>query len=232
MGNRARDTGLPVLDICAEKGCSAVFVGQFKNCTESGLAAYHADIVMRSDDLVAPPSGSGLHRQLVGSAFAGLEGIGNVVSKRTFGLCIMREARLQDLFSDELSVYVKLINSKACCHPLCRFDGFFVHGLRNEPTGTVGCTAIFVRFNLAFDHRGINSGYPLGRSPSRIVESGNSGAGFFNFLSATGDKCQCGNQQTDTFHLLIDLFLIQDGYLRRMNPPGYGILPCQVSRNG
>ena len=73
----------------------------------------------------------------------------------------MGETRLEDFISYELSVYIDVIYSEACCHPFCGHDLAFVFKFVYKPACSICGQEV-----LASDRSGyyfsIGSGNPYG----------------------------------------------------------------------
>ena len=153
---------LPVLQVRGEMLLGAVGVGQREHASEGNFLAYHALMSPGGDNLVCPPAGHNLHGELVFLSRATVEGLRDVVSKAVLRLLVVREAGLQDLVADKISIDVKLVGAQGGGLPDSPLHLLRIAGIADEPACAVGSPVAILHF--ARDDLGI-----LGANPDRFV---------------------------------------------------------------
>ena len=163
MFHRTGNARLPVVAVGAVVLLRPVSERHLQHASEGTLLTDHTLRIARCDNLVSPPAWRHLCRELVLRSLLLVEGCGHVVGKRPFGLGIVREAGLQDLFADESAIQIQFVNAQSCGHPLGRCDFLVVRDIGHKPAGTIGSPDHLVSAS-AHDWR-IGSRYPLGMLP-------------------------------------------------------------------
>ena len=151
MRDRTSHTSLPVLQVRGEILLGAVCVGQHKHASESHLLAYHAIVTAWRYNLISPPARYDLHGEEVFLSCAFVEGLRDVVSKAVLRLLEVREAGLQDLVADQLTIDVKIVGAQGGGLPDGPLHLLRISGIADEPACAIGCTRAiddFSRYNL------------------------------------------------------------------------------------
>ena len=158
MCHRTCHTSLPVLLVRGEMLLGAVSVSQQEHASEGYLLANHAVVTARGDNLVSPPARHHLHSEVVLLSCAFVEGLRDVVSKAVLRLLEVREAGLQDLVADQLTIDVKLVGAQGGGLPDGPLHLLRIAGIADEPACAVGRTSAIDDF--ARDNLGIFGAYP------------------------------------------------------------------------
>ena len=162
MRHRTCHTSLPVFQVRGEMLLAAVCVGQRKHASEGNLLANHTLMTPRGDNLICPPARNHLHSKVVFLSCAFVESLCDVVSKAVLRLLEVREAGLQDLVADQLTIDVKLVGAQGGGLPDSPLHLLRIARIADEPACAVGrpCAILhFTRDNLRI----------LGAYPGRFV---------------------------------------------------------------
>ncbi len=190
MLHRTGDPGLPVFKVRSVTLHTAVGEREFQYGTESALFPDHSVMAGRGDDFVRPPAGRHLGGIRVFPSRLGDNGICKIIGKGSFGLGIVREARLQDFPTDRPTVDVQLVHAQSGGHPSGRNHLLLVFHGRDEPTGAVG-GAVVVRIADRSGHDwGIRRGNPDGLIPGGVIQSVGTDA---DFRRKGGSTSHCGS---------------------------------------
>ena len=168
MFHRSGDTSLPCLCICTQQLLGAIGICQFQHPSEGTLRAVHPFGAARGHNLIGPPSGCYLYGQLVSCTSLSNQHLGDIVGKGTLGLQGMCKAGLQHLGTHQFTVYIKIIDTQTCGHPLGVYHLLLVLDIRHKPVGTVGspCSIIYRSSN----NRSIRYGKPHRAIPHSIIQ--------------------------------------------------------------
>ena len=158
MCHRTCHTSLPVLLVRGKSFLGAVSVSQQEHASEGYLLANHAVVTARGDNLVSPPTRHHLHSEVVFLSCAFVEGLRDVVSKAVLRLLEVREAGLQDLVADELTIDIKLVGAQRGGLPDGPLHLLRIARTADEPACAIGRTSAIDDF--ARDNLGIFGAYP------------------------------------------------------------------------
>ena len=164
--HRTSNARLPTLKVGTIEFCRSISKGQLQYCTKCTLFTKQTVVTRRCDDKICPPTRRNLCRKEVFATCAEVKHLGYIVCKRVASLLAVCKARLEELLAHRLAVYIDLVNTERCCHPLCTDNSLLILECCHKPVGTIGCTLCALLCN----YRSIYYRYPLGTLPRRVVE--------------------------------------------------------------